>query len=47
MTVLPLDKEAEKRLLRVLAEAALEAGREEGRDDEESCRVLPCVDSFE
>lgn len=40
VTVPPLDKEAEKRLLRVLAEVALEVGREEACDDKESRHTL-------
>lgn len=44
MVALP-DREQEKHLLIVLAEAVLEAGEEEKR--EASSRVLPCVDSVE
>ena len=49
LTVSPLDKEAEKRLIHILAEVALETGREKADrevcDDEASCRVLPRIDS--
>lgn len=45
LSVIVADKEAERRLLHVLAQAALEAGEEEA--SEASRRVLPRIDNVE